>query len=135
MKNLNLMPLVLCCLFYVGSAFANVKTDLPAQVTSPPVLNGNHLALRGLALGIQGNSCVEDQLGEPNRGPFVFVAYGQQETDPTWFDPWRPNQVGGDVSRKQADLHKNNRKAISMPPVRHKTPVRHFVKAEQKVTR
>ena len=137
MKNCNLAPLVLCCLLYVGISSASVKTDLPMQVTSTYSLNSIsiNLPLRGVALGTPGNSCVEDQSGEPKRCRLGFLASGQQETDPTWFDPWRPDKVVGGASRKQADVHKNDCKAISTPPVRHKTPARHFVKAERKETR
>lgn len=128
MKNRNVVPLVLCCLFYVGNAFANVafanvKAGPPAQITLLP------------ALDTLGNSRVGDQLGGPDRGPLVFVANGQQEIDPTWFDPWPPNKTVVPVSRPQGDIPKNHRKTVSAPPVQHKTRARHFVKAGQKETR
>ena len=128
MKNLNVL-LVLCCIFYVGTAFANTKRDLPAQVTSPHALNRN-----SLPTGSQAPiSCVGGQ-SERNRCPLALVAYGQQETDPTWFDPWPSTKGVMRQSRRHGDGDKNHRKTVSTPPARHKTAARHFVKAGQKET-
>jgi len=51
---------------------------------------------------------------------FLLPAYGQQEVDPTWYDPWAaPNAVAVHSSQPRVAMHRHQRtvKAVSSGPV------------------
>jgi hypothetical protein len=125
MKNRNVVLfVVLGCFLLVGNAFANLPTCPPPQVRPLDSFDSNNSTPTRLVQDTHGNSCGANQLRGPNRCGPVFLAYRQQEVDPTWYDPWTPNKVVAPASHPQVAAHKNRRKTGSAPLVQRKTPVR-----------
>ncbi len=61
---------------------------------------------------------------------FGTSLYGQQEVDPTWYNPWSvPNKVVAHPSQPQLAKHKNQPKIVSAVPKRQpgKFGTRQFV--------
>lgn len=128
MKNRNVVLFVLLgCFLLVGNAFANFPNCPPPQVGMLHTFDGTHPTATGRVQHTQSNFCRVDQLGTPNRCGSVFMAYLQQEVDPTWFDPWTPSPAVAAAPHPQVAIHKDRRKTV----VERKTPVRHSVKAVQ----
>jgi hypothetical protein len=49
----------------------------------------------------------------------LLPAYGQQEVDPTWYNPWAaPSTVVGHSSQSRAALHRHQRTVRNMPAAR-----------------
>ena len=127
MKKRNVVLfVVLGCFLLVGNAFANLPNCPPPQVRPLDSFDGNSSTPTGLVQDRLGNSCGVDQLRGSNRCGPVFLAYRQQEVDPTWYDPWTPNKVVAPASHPQAAAHNNRRKTGSASLVQHKATVPPF---------
>jgi hypothetical protein len=132
MKTRNVVLFVVfACFFLVRSGIANVRSCPPPQVRTLYTFSRNNSTLTEPVQDTHGNRCAVNQLGGPTAVGSVFLAYGQQEVDPTWFDPWAPSKVVAPASNSQVAAHKNRRRTGSAPLVERKTRVRHLVKAEQ----
>ncbi|MGB9074934.1 MAG: hypothetical protein WCC22_20025 [Terriglobales bacterium] len=124
MKNRHVVLfVVLGCFLLVGNAFANFPSSRPPQVRAHYTFDGNNSTPTGLVQDTRGNFFGVDQSRVPNRCGSMFLAFRQQEVDPTWYDPWAPKVVE-QASHPHVAAHKNHLKTGSAPSVQRKSPVR-----------